>query len=127
LLKTKNDDAQAVIHLTATVQEKEAEIRRKDGTIEAQAAEIARLKQEAEAARSALAEIEAANALIQDEYNSLQMAFNRTELNLRKLQEENIELVERWMKSKAADADRLNQENEEVSERTIPIFIFKVF
>ena len=40
------------------------------------------------------------------------MAFTSMERSLRRLQDENNELVERWMKRKSQDADKLNAEND---------------
>jgi len=48
-----------------------------------------------------------------DEQQALQMAFSSLELRMRELQNENVELVTRWMALKAKDADRMNAENEE--------------
>jgi len=48
-----------------------------------------------------------------DEQQALQMAFSSMEMKMRELQNENVELVTRWMALKAKDADRMNAENEE--------------
>jgi len=48
-----------------------------------------------------------------DEQQALQMAFSSMEAKMRELQNENVELVTRWMALKAKDADRMNAENEE--------------
>ena len=47
-----------------------------------------------------------------DEQQALQMAYVSMESVVRRLQEDNQELVARWMQLKAKDADRMNQENE---------------
>ena len=41
----------------------------------------------------------------------LQMAFSALEEKYRKCQEDNQDLVQRWMDQKAKDADRMNAEN----------------
>jgi len=46
-----------------------------------------------------------------DELQALQMAYTSLEGSLRRLQEDNQELVSRWMALKARDADRVNEEN----------------
>ena len=46
-----------------------------------------------------------------DELQALQMAYSSLEGSLRRLQEDNQELVSRWMALKARDADRVNEEN----------------
>jgi len=48
-----------------------------------------------------------------DEQQALQMAFSSLEVKMRELQNDNVELVARWMALKAKDADRMNAENEE--------------
>jgi len=48
-----------------------------------------------------------------DEQQALQMAFSSMEAKMRELQNENVDLVTRWMALKAKDADRMNAENEE--------------
>ena len=51
--------------------------------------------------------------MLLDEQQALQMAFSSMEGKMRELQNENVELVTRWMALKAKDADRMNAENEE--------------
>ena len=51
--------------------------------------------------------------MLLDEQQALQMAYSSMETKMRELQNENVELVTRWMALKAKDADRMNAENEE--------------
>lgn len=118
LLKTRSNNAQLVIQLTATVQERDADIRRKEAELDAKNVVIERLRAEAESNRESLAQLEAANSVLQDEYNSLHMAFTRTEENFRKLDAEHSELIQRWMQLKARDADKMNEENEQACPLT---------
>jgi len=55
----------------------------------------------------------AALQVLLDEQQALQMAYSSLELKMRELQNENVELVTRWMALKAKDADRMNAENDE--------------
>lgn len=50
--------------------------------------------------------------MLKDEQTALQMAFTALEEKYRRVQEENSELVARWMEQKAVLADRLNEEND---------------
>ena len=50
--------------------------------------------------------------MLADEHRALQLAFASIEKTLRRLQDENQELIHRWMKRKSQDADRLNAEND---------------
>jgi len=50
--------------------------------------------------------------MLKDEHQALQLAFTAMEEKYRKSQEDNRELVERWMEQKSKDADKLNAEND---------------
>ena len=50
--------------------------------------------------------------MLKDEHTALQLAFTALEEKYRRAQEENRELVERWMDQKSKDADKLNAEND---------------
>ena len=51
-----------------------------------------------------------------DEQQALQLAFTSLEGKFRKMQEENNELVSRWLALKSRDADKMNAENDIVQE-----------
>ncbi|XP_051169478.1 autophagy-related protein 16-1-like [Leptopilina boulardi] len=57
-------------------------------------------------------ELENINQTLKDEHQALQLAFASLEEKLRKAQEENRQLVERLIKYKAKDADKMNEEND---------------
>lgn len=57
-------------------------------------------------------ELENLNQMLRDEHQALQLAFAALEEKLRKAQDENRQLVERLIKYKAKDADRMNEEND---------------
>lgn len=50
--------------------------------------------------------------MLTDEQQALQLAFTSLEEKFRRMQEENNQLVARWMQEKAKTADELNAENE---------------
>ncbi len=50
--------------------------------------------------------------MLKDEYETLQLLYSTTEETIRKVRDENTDLVMRWMKEKAEDALKMNQENE---------------
>ena len=50
--------------------------------------------------------------MLTDEQQALQLAFTSLEEKFRKMQEDNNELVSRWMELKAGAADKLNAEND---------------
>lgn len=49
---------------------------------------------------------------LKDEHQALQMAFTALEEKYRKVQEENSELMARWLNQKMKEADIMNQEND---------------
>ncbi len=51
--------------------------------------------------------------MLTDEQQALQLAFTSLELKFRTMQEDNNDLVSRWMELKAKDADKLNSANDD--------------
>ena len=49
--------------------------------------------------------------MLKDEHQALQLAFTALEDKYQKAQDDNRELIERWMVQKAKDADIMNEEN----------------
>ena len=49
---------------------------------------------------------------LKDEHQALQMAFTALEEKYRKVQEDNSELMARWLNQKMKEADIMNQEND---------------
>lgn len=56
--------------------------------------------------------LEELNSTLRDEHAALHLLHFSTEEKLRKSQTENSQLVERLMKFKAKDAEKMNEENE---------------
>ncbi|KAK2139939.1 hypothetical protein LSH36_1549g00018 [Paralvinella palmiformis] len=112
LHRNKGENAQQVIDLKNTLQEKEKELLTKSNRI----SELESLLESARAANVELeknvAELETTNQLLTDEQQALQLAYIGLEEKFRKMQEDNNELVSRWMEWKAKIADQLNEENE---------------
>lgn len=52
------------------------------------------------------------NETLRDEYTALQLLHSSLEEKLRKTQNENTQLVERLIKYKAKDAEKMNDEND---------------
>lgn len=53
---------------------------------------------------------------VQDEMITLNLQLSMAEKERDKVKKENKELVERWMKSKGAEADKMNRANEAMSQ-----------
>ena len=54
---------------------------------------------------------------LKDEHSTLQLLYVKTEENIRIIQNENAELIQRWMEEKAKDALRMNQDNDAFQKR----------
>ncbi|KAH9514693.1 hypothetical protein Btru_023319 [Bulinus truncatus] len=111
LHKKRGENAQQIIDLTALLQEKDKEIQHKDTMISDMLEHNIALKKSKKTLESAVAELEATNQMLKDEHQALQMAFTSLEERYKKAQEDNNDLIQRWMEQKAKDADRMNAEN----------------
>ncbi|KAJ8682136.1 hypothetical protein QAD02_017928, partial [Eretmocerus hayati] len=87
--------------------------------IQAKEASLAELKEINMGLRSEISryvtkerELENVNQMLKDEHQALQLAFASLEEKLRKAQEENRQLVDRLIKYKAKDAEKMNEEND---------------
>ncbi|GFO28485.1 autophagy-related protein 16-1 [Plakobranchus ocellatus] len=109
--KKKGENSQQIIDLTTLVQEKEKELQQKDSMISDMLGKNMALKQAKRNLELSLTELEATNQMLKDEHQALQMAFSALEEKYRKCQDDNNDLVQRWMEQKAKDADRMNAEN----------------
>lgn len=50
--------------------------------------------------------------MLKDEHQALGLAFTAMEEKYRKIQDENADLITRWMHVKAKDADKMNEDND---------------
>ncbi|XP_057655059.1 autophagy-related protein 16-1 [Diorhabda carinulata] len=112
LHRRKGENAQQIIDLNVAVQEKDKKIASKDAILAENAATIIKLQTEAENLEKSKSEVLYLLGTLRDEHQSLQLLFSSLEDKLRKAQDENRQLVERLIKYKAKDADRMNEEND---------------
>ncbi|XP_044762475.1 autophagy-related protein 16-1 isoform X2 [Coccinella septempunctata] len=112
LHRRKGENAQQIIDLTAKVQEQEKLLQTRDASIAEMTKERTSLKAEIGMYQKSLKELEYLIDTLRDEHSALQMAFNALEEKLRTTQDENRQLVERLIKYKTKDVDRLNEEND---------------
>ncbi|XP_076258920.1 autophagy-related 16 isoform X2 [Rhynchophorus ferrugineus] len=112
LHKRKGENAQQIIDLNVKLQERDKMMSTKDVTIAESQSKIASLDAEVGMLTHANKELKHLNDVLRDEYQALQLAFNVLEEKLRKVQDENRQLVDRLIKYKAKDADRMNEEND---------------
>ncbi|KAJ8946512.1 hypothetical protein NQ318_004647 [Aromia moschata] len=112
LHRRKGENSQQIIDLNTLVQEKDKIIATKDVTLAENTAKIVSLQAEVSMLDQSNRELKYLNDTLRDEHQALQLAFSSLEEKLRKMQDENRQLVERLIKYKAKDADRMNEEND---------------
>ncbi|XP_060802098.1 autophagy-related protein 16-1 isoform X4 [Amyelois transitella] len=112
LHRTRGESAQQIISLNARVQDLEKQLVNKDIIISENAALIASLRAEIQMYENNMNELQGLNQVLRDEHQALQIAFASIEEKLRKAQDENRSLVDRLIKYKAKDADKMNEEND---------------
>uniref|UniRef100_UPI00358EC5A4 autophagy-related protein 16-1-like n=1 Tax=Myxine glutinosa TaxID=7769 RepID=UPI00358EC5A4 len=112
LHKLRGELAQNVITLNSKLTEKEKELQEVLSRVEHGKKHEALLQAEVQCLRAELAELHNANQTLKDEYEALQMACTALEEKLRRTEEENRELIARWMAEKSHEADLMNSEND---------------
>ncbi|XP_038218835.1 autophagy-related protein 16-1 isoform X2 [Zerene cesonia] len=110
--RRRGESAQQIINLNAKVHDLEKSLQTKDIVISENTALIASLRAEIQMYETNMTELQGLNQVLRDEHQALQIAFAAIEDKLRKAQDENRSLVERLIKYKAKDADKMNEENE---------------
>lgn len=117
LHRRRGENAQQIITLNDKLQEAEKQLSNKDITISENCALIASLRAEIQMYEGNMQELQGLNQMLRDEHQALQIAFAALEEKLRKEQDENRVMVERLIKYKAKDADKMNEENENFVKR----------
>lgn len=117
LHRRKGENAQQIIDLNAAVLDKDKIIANKDVNLAESGAKNASLQVDVSMLEKSNKELKYLNDTLRDEHQALQLAFSSTEEKLRKLQDENRQLIERLIKYKAKDADRMNEENDNFLKR----------
>ncbi|CAH0399165.1 unnamed protein product [Chilo suppressalis] len=124
LHRRRGESAQQIINLNAQVHDLERQLQAKDVVISENTAIIASLRAEIQMYESNMVELQGLNQVLRDEHQALQIAFAAIEEKLRKAQDENRSLVERLIKYKAKDADKMNEENEHFLKSSNPTAFF---
>ncbi|XP_022826192.1 autophagy-related protein 16-1 isoform X2 [Spodoptera litura] len=110
--RRRGENAQQIMSLNEKVHDLEKQLQAKDIIISENTAVIASLRAEIQMYETNMSELQGLNQVLRDEHQALQIAFASIEEKLRKAQDENRSLVERLIKYKAKDADKMNEENE---------------
>ncbi|KAM3966992.1 autophagy-related 16 [Aphomia sociella] len=124
LHRRRGESAQQIINLNARVHDIEKQLQNKDVVISENTALIASLRAEIQMYENNMNELRGLNQVLRDEHQALQIAFAAIEEKLRKAQDENRSLVDRLIKYKAKDADKMNEENEHFLKSSNPTAFF---
>ncbi|XP_065055783.1 autophagy-related protein 16-1-like [Rhopilema esculentum] len=111
--RNRGEHANQIIELTNQVKLKDEQLSFKEAQLLDSQNNLEAMSIESKRIQASMAELEETSQCLKDEYQALQLLYNSIEVKLRKTQEENQQLVERWMKEKAIDADKINSENEQ--------------
>ncbi|XP_028026046.1 autophagy-related protein 16 isoform X1 [Bombyx mandarina] len=128
LHRRRGENAQQIMSLNEKVHDLEKQLQAKDVIISENTALIASLRAEIQMYETNMSELQGLNQVLRDEHQALQIAFASIEEKLRKAQDENRSLVERLIKYKSKDADKMNEENEHYLKSSNPTaFFFNTF
>lgn len=112
LHKRKGENAQRIVDLNIKLEEQTAALTDRTVRLGEQVSVNNTLRAEVNMLMTSLHELKGLNACLRDEHTALQLAFTSLEEKLRRVQDENRELVERLMKYKSKDVDKMNDEND---------------
>ncbi|XP_011865476.1 PREDICTED: autophagy-related protein 16-1 isoform X2 [Vollenhovia emeryi] len=112
LHKRKGEHTQQIVDLNNKLQEMTKELQAKEASLAESSEANTNLRLEVTKCLGREKDIEGINQMLKDEHQALQLAFASLEEKLRKTQEENRQLIERLIKYKARDAEKMNEEND---------------
>ncbi|XP_030370056.1 autophagy-related protein 16 isoform X2 [Scaptodrosophila lebanonensis] len=120
LHKRKGENSQMIVDLNVKVEQQKKLIAEKEQSLFEQQTANNRLRAEVQMLHSNLEELKKLNTTMLDEHTALHLAFSASEEKLRSVQDENRCLLDRLMRYKSKDADKLNEENESILRKRLP-------
>ncbi|XP_012529083.1 autophagy-related protein 16-1 isoform X2 [Monomorium pharaonis] len=120
LHKRKGEHTQQIVDLNNKLQEMTKELQAKEASLAESSEANANLRLDITRSLGREKDLEGINQMLKDEHQALQLAFASLEEKLRKTQEENRQLIERLIKYKARDAEKMNEENDNFLSFTSP-------
>ncbi|XP_017845110.1 autophagy-related protein 16 isoform X2 [Drosophila busckii] len=114
LHKRKGENSQMIVDLNVKVEQQKKLLVEKEHSLYEQQTVNNRLRAEVQLLHCSLEELKKLNTTLLDEHTALQLAFSSLEDKMRSVQDENRCLLERIMRYKSKDADKLNEENESI-------------
>ncbi|XP_068685907.1 autophagy-related protein 16-1-like [Montipora foliosa] len=112
LHRQKGENAQKLMELNNVLREKEHELSVKEGQFQDLTIDKEGVDKECTHLQQKIIELDATCQMVKDELQALQLAYTALETKHRRVQEENQELITRWMAQKAKAADEINAQNE---------------
>ncbi|XP_067213644.1 autophagy-related protein 16-1 isoform X2 [Linepithema humile] len=120
LHKRKGEHTQQIVDLNNKLQNMTKELQAKEASLAESLETNNNLHVEISKYIAKEKELEGVSQMLKDEHQALQLAFASLEEKLRKTQEENRQLIERLIKYKARDAEKMNEENDNFLSFTSP-------
>ncbi|XP_017845109.1 autophagy-related protein 16 isoform X1 [Drosophila busckii] len=120
LHKRKGENSQMIVDLNVKVEQQKKLLVEKEHSLYEQQTVNNRLRAEVQLLHCSLEELKKLNTTLLDEHTALQLAFSSLEDKMRSVQDENRCLLERIMRYKSKDADKLNEENESIIRKRLP-------
>ncbi|KAJ1981032.1 hypothetical protein H4R35_000875 [Dimargaris xerosporica] len=111
LYKTQGQSAQRLLEMTNDIRKQEGRSRRLEEENKQYTAQLAKIQQARDDHFYALREKDGTIQILQDEMTALQLELVTKEERLKKVEIENSQLVERWLKKMNEEADQMNQAN----------------
>ncbi|KAJ1922403.1 hypothetical protein IWQ60_006558 [Tieghemiomyces parasiticus] len=117
LYKAQGQHAQRLLSLTDDVRRREEQVRDLETSAKATATQMAKLQQSVDDYFYVLRE---KDGTIQDEMTALQLELVTKEEKLKRVEQENSQLVERWLRKMNEEAERMNDTNRQLEAERRP-------
>ncbi|PAA75576.1 hypothetical protein BOX15_Mlig022010g1 [Macrostomum lignano] len=97
--------------------DKDRELQSRDAQLLAAKRRAAELQDEVQRLRSEIEQLRDTNQTLTDELQANQLAYNQVEASMKRLADENADLIQRWMEHKGKMATKVNKQNEEALKK----------
>ncbi|GAA6007282.1 Atg16p [Rhodotorula paludigena] len=109
--KVQSANAQRLLALTDSLRDAEERARDEREELRRLRSEVERLRERARWHKEIVAEKEKQLVILQDEHASLELELSQLEIQNDNLKTDNAALLQRWLESKAEEANRMNEAN----------------
>ncbi|KAG5463565.1 MAG: autophagy-related protein 16 [Olpidium bornovanus] len=122
LYKTLGQNAQRLLDVNDTLKLRDEAERVATAENQRLAEAADKLARKAEALSQNLAQKDVTIQMLHDELSTLQLELNNTDERIRALQKENTSLLQRWLKKKNEEADKMNEANQFYESGASPLW-----